>query len=137
MLPACGLGCGGNMKVIRTWKLLDWCTGDVFQYIQVIKAVDEKAPTFDVMDVTVSVDAWECYATWTVLQPWELQDNCAKATELNWGVYAPQGTRLSRTQPNYVISKMPKGRHAITYWAEDCCGNRSEKIAYVTVVDAT
>ncbi|MFN8338192.1 MAG: hypothetical protein U0T36_04165 [Saprospiraceae bacterium] len=32
----------GNMKAIRNWKSLDWCTGEVFTYTQVIKATDEK-----------------------------------------------------------------------------------------------
>jgi hypothetical protein len=137
MITACGVGCGGNMKVIRTWTILDWCTGAVFTYIQVIKATDEKAPTFDVKDHTVSVDPWGCAANWTVDQPWELQDNCAKAEELKWGVKVPAGVTISGTQPNYTLSGMPKGRHAITYWAEDCCGNISEKVSFVTVIDAS
>jgi subtilisin-like proprotein convertase family protein len=137
MINACGIGCGGNMKVIRTWTILDWCTGDVFTYIQVIKATDEKAPTFFVKDHTISVDPWGCLANWTVDQPWELQDNCAKAEELKWGVKVPAGVTLSGTQPNYTLTGMPKGRHAITYWASDCCGNVSEVVAFVTVIDAS
>jgi trimeric autotransporter adhesin len=137
MINACGIGCGGNMKVIRTWTILDWCTGDVFTYIQVIKATDEKAPTFFVKDHTISVDPWGCLANWTVDQPWELQDNCAKSEELKWGVKVPAGVTLSGTQPNYTLTGMPKGRHAITYWASDCCGNVSEVVAFVTVIDAS
>ncbi|MBK8626914.1 MAG: hypothetical protein IPN86_15510 [Saprospiraceae bacterium] len=137
MINACGIGCGGNMKVIRTWTILDWCTGDVFTYIQVIKATDEKAPTFNVKDVTISVDPWGCAANWNVDLPWELQDNCAKAEELKWGVKAPAGVTVTGTQPNYRLSGMPKGTHAITYWASDCCGNLAEAVAFVTVIDAS
>jgi hypothetical protein len=137
MFPACGVGCGGNMKIIRTWKLLDWCTRQTQEYIQVIKAVDEKAPTFEVKDVTISVDPWECVANYAVERPWELQDNCAKPEELKWGVKVDPGFVLTGTQPNYRISGLPKGVHTIIYWAEDCCGNYTEKSAEITVIDAS
>jgi subtilisin-like proprotein convertase family protein len=137
MVSACGLGCGGNMKTIRTWTLLDWCTGATATYVQFIKAVDEKAPTFDVADVTVSVDPWGCVATWNVAQPANLQDNCVAPSEIKWSMKVPAGVALNGTQPNYVVSNMPIGRHAFTYTAVDCCGNVSEKVAFVTVVDAS
>ncbi|MBK9583581.1 MAG: hypothetical protein IPO48_17290 [Saprospiraceae bacterium] len=137
VIPACGIGCSGNMKVIRNWKLLDWCTGEVYTYTQVIKATDEKAPTFTVKNATVGVDPWGCAANWNVGQPWELADNCAKAEEIKWGVKVPSGVTLSGTAPNYRITGLTKGTHKITYWASDCCGNVSEKDAYVTVIDAS
>ncbi|MEZ4909254.1 MAG: hypothetical protein R2774_00165 [Saprospiraceae bacterium] len=37
---------------------------------QVIKAVDDKAPTFAVKDATVNVDPWGCVATYRVDNPW-------------------------------------------------------------------
>ncbi|MBK7699926.1 MAG: hypothetical protein IPJ39_14965 [Saprospiraceae bacterium] len=125
VIPACGIGCSGNMKVIRNWKLLDWCTGEVYTYTQVIKATDEKAPTFTVKNATVGVDPWGCAANWNVGQPWELADNCAKAEEIKWGVKVPSGVTLSGTAPNYRITGLTKGVHTITYWASDCCGNVS------------
>ncbi|HMT55177.1 MAG TPA: hypothetical protein PKC06_18125, partial [Saprospiraceae bacterium] len=137
VFAACGLGCGGNMKVVRTWKLLDWCTRETTEYIQVIKAVDEKAPSFAVKDVTVSVDPWVCEAAYTVEKPWELEDNCAKPEELKWGVKVAPGLEVSGTQPNYKIVGLTKGIHSITYWAEDCCGNYTEKSANIYVFDAT
>ncbi|MBK9583497.1 MAG: carboxypeptidase regulatory-like domain-containing protein [Saprospiraceae bacterium] len=135
--PACGNGCGGNMKVVRTWKLLDWCTRETTEYIQVIKAVDEKAPSFGVKDVTVSVDPWECAANYSVEKPWELNDNCAKPEELKWGIKVAPGVEITGTQPNYRISGLTKGVHSITYWAEDCCGNYTEKSADIYVIDAS
>jgi len=134
---ACGLGCGGNMKVVRTWKLLDWCTQEIYEYAQIIKAVDQKAPSFDVKDVTISVTPWNCSADWVVEKPWELQDNCAKPEELKWGIKVEEGVTFTGTQPNYKITGLTKGVHNIVYWAEDCCGNFVEKVAKVTVLDAS
>jgi hypothetical protein len=135
MFPACGTACGGNMKVVRNWKLLDWCTGEVFEYSQVIKAVDQKEPSFDLKDVTISVSPWECEVDWNVEKPWELQDNCAKPEEIKWGIKVIPGLVVTGTQPNYTVRGLTKGVHDITYWAEDCCGNYTEKVARVTVLD--
>ena len=86
------------MKIVRDWRLLDWCTQRTYTYTQVIKAVDDKAPTFGVKDATVSVSPWGCVASYNVDNPWELQDNCAKAEELSWTVKVPAGVTLSGVQ---------------------------------------
>ncbi|MEZ4909222.1 MAG: lectin-like protein, partial [Saprospiraceae bacterium] len=135
--PACGAGCGGNMKVVREWRILDWCSQDVFGYLQVIKAVDDKAPTFAVKDATVSVDPWGCVATYRVDNPWELQDNCAKPEELTWTLEVPAGVSLSGVQGSYVLTGLTKGTHTITYIATDCCGNVGTAEATITVIDAS
>ena len=135
--PACGLGCGGNMKIVRKWTLLDWCTREVSEYIQVIKSIDEKAPTFEVKDITVGVEPWECLADWNVEEPWELFDNCAKPEELSWGVIPPSGYTVTGTVPNLVIRGLTKGDHEVIYWAQDCCGNYTERVAFVRVIDAS
>ena len=56
---------------------------------------------------------------------------------MKWGIKVPAGVTFSGTQPNYTVTGLPKGRHAITYWASDCCGNISEEVAFVTVIDAS
>ncbi|MCE2788913.1 MAG: dockerin type I domain-containing protein [Saprospiraceae bacterium] len=136
-INACGLGCGGNMKVLRTWTLLDWCTGATSTYVQTIKAVDEKAPTFDVADVTISVDPWGCVASWQVAAPTNLNDNCALTNQIKWRVEAAAGVSLFGSAPSYAAGNMGVGKYAFTYFAEDCCGNFSSKVANVTVIDAS
>ncbi|MBK8699653.1 MAG: hypothetical protein IPN29_08925 [Saprospiraceae bacterium] len=89
VIAACGAGCPGNSKVIRTWTLLDWCKVETKTYTQLIKAVDTKAPTFIVKDVTVSVNPWGCVANFAAPMPWELQDNCDATPE--WWLKALQG----------------------------------------------
>jgi len=136
-INACGLGCSGNMKVLRTWTLLDWCTGATSTYVQTIKAVDQKAPTFDVEDVTISVNPWGCLASWQVAAPTNLNDNCALTNQIEWRVEAPAGVSLFGAAPSYAAGNMAVGKYAFTYVAEDCCGNSSTKVANVTVIDAS
>lgn len=35
--------CVGSYKIIRTWKLIDWCTNDIVEYNQIIKVIDNEA----------------------------------------------------------------------------------------------
>ncbi len=35
--------CVGSRKIIRTWKLVDWCTNEIRYYDQIIKVVDAEA----------------------------------------------------------------------------------------------
>ena len=46
-LEACpGLGTNGSVfKILRTWTVLNWCTGGVETDVQIIKVLDKKAPT--------------------------------------------------------------------------------------------
>ncbi|MFN8319375.1 MAG: dockerin type I domain-containing protein [Saprospiraceae bacterium] len=133
-LSACGIGCGGNSKVIRTWTLLDWCTLETANYVQIIKAVDTKAPTFIVKDVTVSVNPWGCVANFQAPMPWELQDNCDAHPV--WWLEGPAGVVITGNPTDgYFVTGAPKGRHAFTYKAVDCCGNIGSATAYVTVID--
>lgn len=130
-------GCPGSKKVFRSWTVLDWCTGETDKFLQVIKAVDEEGPTYNVTDAIDSTDPWLCSATWIVPAPQDLRDNCAPLSKITWGVIAPAPAVVSGRFPNYSVSNLSKGQNIITYWAEDCCGNRTEKEIVVTVNDIT
>ena len=134
VIPACGPGCGGNAKIIRTWTILDWCSLQTATYTQIIKAVDKKAPTFIVKDVTVSVNPWGCVANFDVPMPWELADNC-DATP-TWWVEGPAGVEITGNPVDgYKAKGLAKGVHQFLYTAEDCCGNKGQQIALITVID--
>ena len=133
-IPACGEGCNGNVKVIRSWTLLDWCTNEQASYTQLIKSVDNEGPTFIVKDVTVSTDPWGCAANVEIPQPWELHDACT--SDLTYTVSGPAGvTIVGDADGGYTALGAPKGVHTFTYSASDCCGNVTTADAIVTVLD--
>ena len=35
--------CVGSYKILRTWKLVDWCTNEIVEHTQIIKVVDAEA----------------------------------------------------------------------------------------------
>ncbi|MFT4533889.1 MAG: hypothetical protein ACJA1A_000067 [Saprospiraceae bacterium] len=134
VIPACGVGCNGNVKVIRTWTLLDWCTNETVPYTQLIKAVDNQGPTFIVKDVTVSTDPWGCEANVEIPQPWELHDDCTD--DVTYTVSGPAGVVIvGDATIGYTALGVSKGTSTFIYTASDCCGNVTSVNASVTVVD--
>ncbi|MEM9917852.1 MAG: T9SS type A sorting domain-containing protein [Bacteroidota bacterium] len=125
----------GCYKIIRRWSLIDWCTGQLNNFDQVIKVEDTEGPTIaDVEDVTITTDVWRCAADWNV-QPIWLSDNCSSAP-LTYTVTSSGGD-VRFQFGNYVIKDLAPGTYDVTYTAEDCCGNESQKTIKLTVQDDT
>ena len=58
--------CPGSYKILRTWKLIDWCTNDIREHTQIIKVVDEEAVIACPGDQTTTTDinSKDCVATY-------------------------------------------------------------------------
>jgi subtilisin-like proprotein convertase family protein len=121
-IPICG-GNSNSYKYLRQWVILDWCTGEVANHNQIIKVVDFTAPEVDVDEVVeVSTGVWGCEYTLNLNDLGvSISDNCDDDVEVN--VVPPAGTDL------------PKGNHDITIQALDDCGNLTEVIVQLSVVD--
>ncbi|HLO53691.1 MAG TPA: M36 family metallopeptidase, partial [Saprospiraceae bacterium] len=134
-IDACALHCHGNKKVIRRWTILDWCSGELSEAIQIIKAVDQTPPTFITKDTTVSTRPWDCTGEFFLPLPWELHDNCdANPTYV---VSGPEGVIVTKVGNRWRASNVEKGIHTFTYIASDCCGNKGTETVNVTVLDKT
>ena len=83
ILMLVGAGCGGNMKVVRDWRLLDWCTQRTYTYTQVIKAVDDKAPTFGVKGCNSERKSMGDVASYNVTIHGNYKTTVRKAEELS------------------------------------------------------
>jgi len=136
-LDACAPHCHGNKKVIRKWTVLDWCEGTLAEATQIIKAVDQEAPTFIVKDTMVSTRPWDCTGDFYLPIPWELHDNCDANPK--WEVVAPEGVWVAwdATVKKWRASGVPCGVTTFTYKATDCCGNIGTRTIDVTVKDRT
>ena len=136
MSGACAPGCSGNSRTIRTWTIMDWCTGEIITYDQVIKIIDGQGPNLVVRDLSVSVDPWECEATVSLPRPEHLFDDCDNIT--NYSVTNSLGYQMSgNSQNGYVAHNVPVGQHTFRYVAVDCCNNRTHVNVNITVTDHT
>ncbi len=140
--------CGNSFKIIRTWTVLDWCTGTFIttgvggeDNVQVIKIEDKTAPVitrppFQVSANIQAVPPNPCRSQGLLLPP-TVTDNCNSftvqiLTPIGEAVYV--GTDGS--QGGFIPPPgLTVGNHNITYIATDACGNQSTLIVTVTVVD--
>ncbi len=138
-IPACGVECPGNIKVIRQWTVLDWCNSSTIPYTQIIKSTDLDAPEITAPDITLSVNPWGCVASGPLPAPEHLYDECAKPGDLTYTVSGPVPVISldGSGNPPYGLIGAPKGVHTFTYTAADCCGNVGTGTMTVTVVDDT
>jgi len=138
-IAACGVGCSGNTKVIRTWTVLDWCTSMTRPFVQIIKATDADEPEITAPDITLSVNPWGCVASGPLPAPEHLFDACS--SDLTYSVSGPAGVSIISIngdgQAPYATIGAPIGEHTFTYTATDCCGNVGSSSIIVTVVDDT
>ncbi len=146
VLPACGAGCNGNNKIIRTWTALDWCTAETRTAVQVIHAKDNTPPTFDLQSsMTVSASPWGCAATFYLPVPEHMHDNCSE--DVYYRIYGKPGTVTEVDAGPYYdaaagawrVDGLPKAGspHEYIYEAYDCCGNIYTRSLYVEVVDGS
>ncbi|HRI01899.1 MAG TPA: cohesin domain-containing protein [Saprospiraceae bacterium] len=132
--PGCDAGSVGCFKVLRQWLVLDWCTGGTRSYDQIIKVVDDKGPQVLYPDsLVVNTDVWKCEGRWEVPQAWVV-DNCS--SEVHYSIKVDDGTVLGNETSGYIVVNLPLGIQNAYIVAEDCCGNVTEKLVRINVIDA-
>lgn len=141
--------CGNTFKIIRTWTVLDWCTGTVVtsgvggeDNVQVIKVVDEVNPTISRAPFSVPANIpgqhpQPCKSQ-GFLEPATFGDNCNTVVVK---IFTPVGEAIYVSGGNgnngglIPPPGLPLGTHNVTYQATDACGNQTTIVVPVTVVD--
>ena len=140
--------CGTSFKIIRTWTVVDWCTGSFIttgvggeDNVQVIKIEDKTAPVitrppFQVSANIPAVFPNPCRSQDFLLPP-TVTDNCNSftiqiLTPVGEAIYVGTGGSQGGFIPPPGLTV---GTHNVTYLATDACGNQSSLTVAVTVVD--
>ncbi len=151
--------CGAGMKIIRSWFIVDWCTGEELNCVQIIKVEDNRFPV-----ISCPVDAGaptglgytvssvipadiNCLGTWENVPAPNVINECSgftwsvayKLADANGGA-PPQDTpyetaNVSGTFPNFSISDLPIGQTWIRYTVIDDCGFQTDCYTEVIVYD--
>lgn len=140
--------CESSFKVLRTFTVLDWCTGEVRSEFQIIKILDDEPPVVTTLqdnEFAASADPYTCTAsfkvpapvivsdcsTWTYTIGYALAVNGMAPTD---GLYYTNNVTGNATT-GYTISNLPLGQTWLRYIITDACGNVTEAFTEITVVD--
>ena len=143
VIPICSNepACADNAKIIREWKIYDWCSSivDPIIFTQVIKASDNTPPNIYVKDFEVSVDPWGCGGTVYFPDPIHLTDNCS--SYVRYEVTSAPGLPGINVEydpiKGWFVEDLPTGLYQFFYHAYDCCDNVTSAGVYVRVIDGT
>ena len=144
-------GCGGTFTLVRTWTVLNWCTGQVItsdingdDNIQLVKVKDFTAPQivmppYNVPANVAGSSSGGCVAI-SFLPAATVSDNCHATTQRIFTSVGEANYINGVNGNNGGIIPYPGlglGNHVITYEATDICGNINTLQVTVTVVDIT
>jgi len=132
--------CEDGYKLIRDWRILDWCTGQTRNYTQLIIVVDKTAPTLVCpVDLTASTDALECKGSGVFPAP-TITDICSPASltyEVTYrgGTAFPDGGYIGRNADgSWRYSGLSCGTYNFKYTAKDGCGNVDSCITFDLII---
>jgi hypothetical protein len=131
----CGEYCGGSYKMIRTWTILNWCTGKSRTMHQIIKVEDKEAPVVEVTEPTkiFNTNAWKCGMDLDLPEGVAI-DECDPSPRIV-RVEGPIGVRVERIGGRWRAFDVPKGETVFRYTAADCCGNIGDTEITIRVED--
>ncbi|MBK6902393.1 MAG: T9SS type A sorting domain-containing protein [Saprospirales bacterium] len=140
--------CGSSFKIVRTWTVLDWCTGQIVTFsqnednIQIIKVLDTTPPVITLAPYSVNanitgVHPQPCTST-GFLQAAEISDNCNSWTVR---IFTPVGEAVYVNGIDGALGGfipapgLGLGTYNILYQAIDECSNVAELNVLVQVID--
>ncbi len=132
--------CENAYKLIRTHKVVEWCTGSVIIHNQIIKVMDNEGPILQCSnDITVSTNDFSCNSTFVAVRP-EIIKECSSTLtyNLSYSVYSQDEddfTTIGVNQATNTIQSLNLGDNWVKWTVTDACGNASECIYKVTVED--
>ena len=137
--------CPGSYKIIRTWKITDWCTGTTtpvsVTHVQYIK-VHDAPPTIDFSNFTYDAD----HGWYVISAGSQYNGQCVASGPLPLAVIdgvCNEVVQVKITTPVGIVQNgglipapgLSVGQHLIKYFVEDECGNITEQTITVNVVD--
>lgn len=130
--------CGNQIKILRRWNIIDWCTGEDKVQDQVIEIVDDRGPLliYNGHYETINADFNDCYAhIKSVPFPIEIHDCSKTHYKVAYSYINDNGRRTDDVYDgvtkngdgSYSISEIPVDSISLVYIVSDDCGHTSRK----------
>ena len=155
----CGLGvtkedqivpiCEGEFKILRRWTVVDWCTGGIEEFMQIIKLVAPELSVSCPPDGAIgNANTYDCTGDIVLDPPFtNANDMCSDLTytvgyisatddgqpPLN-GIYQPVDVTVS-IDDQILVSNLPVGKNWIRYRVFDECERQEDCFTEVVIHD--
>ncbi|MBK8483988.1 MAG: T9SS type A sorting domain-containing protein [Saprospiraceae bacterium] len=138
--------CGSSFKLLRTWRIFDWCTGELQECVQFIKVTDDRAPEVACSNnyIEFPTDYYKCTGT-AIIPPPQLILDCSNTTfTVEYKLASPNGQpeagdyrtdNVTYVNGNAVITGLPKDTTWVQFIVTDDCGNSTKCRIEVLIVD--
>lgn len=139
--------CEGSYKLIRHFRLLEWCSGEVVEHNQIIKVLDKEGPVMeDIPDVTISAGEFECAADQVFVFP-TVESDCSDEFTYTLSYLSAYDTGNPPTDVPYyndnttytanaaLVRSLSFGRTWAKWQITDECGNTTTEYFTITVED--
>lgn len=137
-----------SYKVLRHWIVMDNCTGESYDTIQIIAIMDTKNPVVTIPGtvndiLTINTQDYNCGSD-VVLPVPVILDCSSTSYKVKYQVADELGNFPPDNIPyasvpfvggKYKIPNIPAGLARVKYIVEDACGNTTEKIITIKVLD--
>lgn len=141
--------CPGSYKIIRKFKLLEWCNSELIEHTQIIKVEDNEGPEVaPIDDITISANADECLGDITLNRPTVISE-CTPLDQIEYSLSYAIATDGGEPDPdafyvsanvselfngNFLVRDLPVGRIWIQWTISDQCGNDTQ-VRFTIVVE--
>ncbi|MBI1225498.1 MAG: HYR domain-containing protein [Bacteroidetes bacterium] len=133
-------------EIVRTWTVIDWCTGDVIitgvggeDNVQVLKVMYNAPPVITAADLTLNANVvgehpLPCRSTAAFPTP-TITDNCSGVDSYSI-IIQQYGQDVAEVINGHISDPgLPIGIYAANIQAFDKCGNIANKVVMLTIVD--
>jgi len=125
--------CSGSYKLIRRWNIMDWCSGDMKDSVQIIEVRDTTGPGVDVQEL-LSVPAGAGCLSDVWLPEAEITEDCSSLLEVVVRMVGPWGTIESN---GGHFEDIPAGTYDIIYIATNDCGFEGRDTLVLDITDSS
>jgi len=132
------------VKILRTWRVIDWCTynsttGPIFEKTQVIKLKGTDAPVFTTPCITriVETDSLSCEAEVTFTA--NAEDECTEAYQMKytWTLDIDKNNTIDASGTGKTFTRILEvGTHRVTFVVTNRCGTTAS-CGYDVIVKST
>lgn len=136
------VNCPHAYKIVRTWKILDWCNKTTRNETQIIAVMDNEAPEFETNDTIPmsTTNPWTCVSDLVVPSPIDstIIDNCTDKNMLTWLAKVQVGTSeyIAESSNGYRLQGLMPGSYNVIYEMSDQCGNVSNRSSLLMIKDS-